>query len=75
MDKKSIRSTPSEDPDVFDVRAADERVLCPIHGQALELKTEAGKIIGVCRCNVPTDQWSGKTVYERASGQGVNDNG
>lgn len=46
---------------------ASETIPCPIHGQDLELKVENGKVIGICRCDVPKNTIAGNTVYERAA--------
>lgn len=43
-----------------------ETVLCPLHGQPLELKVEDKKLIGVCRCDVPGNKHAGRRVYEQS---------
>lgn len=44
-----------------------ETIPCPIHGSPLEVKEQDGKIIGICRCDVPNNPHAGRTVYERAA--------
>lgn len=54
-----------------------ETIPCPLpeHTSALELQEQDGKLIGICRCELPNNPWAGKPVYERALAKGVTDNG
>ena len=68
MNKKFLGREPETTETVSIETTLNESIPCPIHGQDLEVKEESGKVIGICKCNVPNNNpWAEKTVYERAA--------
>ena len=46
-------------------RKSFDGIICPIHRYPVKVKVMGGRFVGVCRCNVPDNQYYDSVVWDQ----------